>query len=110
MTERQVPERGEAAPSEFGSLVTTRTLSRNTGRVVEDIAASGRGKAVSHKGRIVAIIQPIDEQQLLDEILERDDFVVQRRRGLEDLEAGNVYSQAQADTRRASRRRSTASD
>lgn len=73
--------------------VSIRELQRNAGGVLKDVASSGRPALVTSRGKPVAAVVPLNEEDLEDWVLaSAAKFVASRRRADADLAAGETTS------------------
>ncbi|MGH7883007.1 MAG: type II toxin-antitoxin system prevent-host-death family antitoxin [Candidatus Dormibacteraceae bacterium] len=71
--------------------VGVRDLSRNTTRVVDEVTRSGKPTLVTIRGRPVAALVAIGEEEFEDFILSQaPEFVASMREAEEDLAAGRI--------------------
>jgi len=76
--------------------VSIRDLSRNTSRVVEDVASTGRPALVTRHGAPVAAVVPIDTEKLEDFVLANSpDVLASLKEADDDLAAGRTRSAAE---------------
>ncbi len=97
-------------------MVNVRELSRNTSKVIEDVAKTRRPTLVTRDGRPVAALYPVDSGAWEDWVLENaPEFVASMREAEEDMKSGRAITLDQyfADRKRkprpaAARRRTRA--
>jgi prevent-host-death family protein len=72
--------------------VGIRDLGRNPSRVIEELVAAGEPVIVTHRGRPVAVLTPIDESEVEDFILTHaEEFVRDRKSADLALAAGATH-------------------
>ena len=80
-------------PERQRQTVGIRDLSRQTGRVLAEMARSNRPLAVTDHGRVVALLQPVDPDAYVEDLLASIPNVEARfAAGEAELEAGQTVS------------------
>ena len=73
------------------STVSIRSLTRNASSVVDEVTRTGRPALVTKRGKLVAAVVPIDEDDLEDYVLANSpDILASLTEADEDLAAGRA--------------------
>lgn len=87
-------------PAELPDIVNTRELTRSMSRILDEVG-NGASKVIVRDGRMVALVQPIEEARLLSYIVEHTDrFHLLEEEGQRDLDAGRVHTAEEVELRR----------
>jgi prevent-host-death family protein len=90
-------------------MVNVRELSRNTSKVIEDVAKTKRPTLVTRDGRPVAALYPVEPGAWEDWVLENaPEFVTSMREAEEDMKAGRAITLDQYFASRTKKARPTA--
>jgi antitoxin (DNA-binding transcriptional repressor) of toxin-antitoxin stability system len=78
-------------------IVGVRELAKRASAIVQDVVSRREGTIITHRGRPVAYMMPIDEERFEDYVLANaPDFVVSLGDADEDLRIGRTVSLADA--------------
>lgn len=73
------------------SVITIRDLQRNPAEVLRSVEEGGRPAFVTRRGRPIAVLLPVDEEELLDFVLANaPEYVADMKAADEDIASGEL--------------------